>query len=114
VHNVVSGPFLPVFRRSVKLALQRITDHGLFGILVSGLNKRKAPTMNRVKSIITNSLLTLILVLSILASVLVINNNQAAAANQPASVETNQTVYLQLTDAPPLRDITQQQFAPLK
>ena len=70
--------------------------------------------MNRVKSIITNSLLTLVLVLSILSSVLVINNNQAEAANQPAGVEITETVYLSLTDAPPLRDISQQQFAPLK
>lgn len=70
--------------------------------------------MTHVKSIVTNSLLTLILVLSILASVLVVNNNQVEAANQPNSFNTSETVYLQLTDAPPLRDITQQQFAPLK
>lgn len=69
--------------------------------------------MTRIKSIVTNSLLTLVLVLSILASVLVVNNNKVEAANQPTSIETSETVYLQLTDAPPLRDITQQQFAPL-
>ncbi len=68
--------------------------------------------MTRIKSIITNSLLTLVLVLSILASVLVVNSSQVEAANQPVNVDSAQVVYLQLTDAPPLRDIAQQQFAP--
>ncbi|GAB4430436.1 MAG: hypothetical protein Kow0031_11310 [Anaerolineae bacterium] len=70
--------------------------------------------MTRVKSIITNSLLTLVLVLSILASVLVVNSSQVEAANQPTNVDRAEVVYLQLTDAPPLRDISQQQFAPLR
>ena len=70
--------------------------------------------MTRVKSIITNSLLTLVLVLSIMASVLVANNNQVEAANQPVVNESSEVVYLPLTDAPPFRDISQQQFAPLE
>ena len=70
--------------------------------------------MTRVKSIITNSLLTLILVLSIMASVLMANSSQVEASNQPVINAASDIVYLPLTDAPPFRDISQQQFAPLE
>ena len=70
--------------------------------------------MTRLRSIITNTLLTLVLVLSVMASVLVVNNAQAEAADQPIVNETEQMVYLPLTDAPPQRDITQQRLAPIQ
>ena len=69
--------------------------------------------MTQLKSIITNALLTLVLVLSVMASVLVANNAQAEAADQPVVNETEQMVYISLTDAPPQRDITQQRLAPI-
>lgn len=70
--------------------------------------------MTRLRSIITNTLLTLVLVLSVMASVLVVNNAQAEAADQPVVNKTEQMVYLPLTDAPPQRDITQQRLAPIQ
>ena len=69
--------------------------------------------MTRLRSTITNALLTLVLVLSVMASVLVASNVQADAADQPVVNETEQMVYIPLTDAPPQRDITQQRLAPI-
>jgi hypothetical protein len=71
--------------------------------------------MNRVKTTVTNSLLTLVISLSILATVFVLNSAQ------PAQIDTTQiakaaeqTTYAQLADAPLQRDITAQMFAPLQ
>jgi hypothetical protein len=67
--------------------------------------------MKQLRTALTNGILTLVLVLSVTATVLVVNFSQADAADQPASIETEQVTYLPLTDAPPIRDITQQQFS---
>ncbi len=72
--------------------------------------------MNRLRSILTGSLLTLALSLTILATVLVLSDIQSVQAD--VSVEPvvatiqEETRYLPLQDAPPQRDITRQQFAP--
>lgn len=68
--------------------------------------------MSRVRTTITNSVLTLILCLLIMATVLVVNDAQTVQAE--TAVQTNDVVYLQLTDAPPVRDISQQRMAPLE
>jgi hypothetical protein len=68
--------------------------------------------MKQIKTALTNAILTLVLVLSIMATVMVVNFSQADAADQPATIETEQVTYLLLTDAPPVRDITQQQLSP--
>ena len=52
--------------------------------------------MTRLRTAITNALLTLVLVLSVMASVLVASNAQAEAADQPVVNEAGQTVYLPL------------------
>ncbi len=71
--------------------------------------------MAHVKSIITNGLLTLVLCLTILATVFVVNDAQALKADAAEQVgAAQQVVYLQLTDAPPVRDISQQRIAPLQ
>jgi len=64
---------------------------------------------------LTSALLTLALVLTVLATALVLNGAQAVQADASSqSFDENQVVFLQLTDAPPVRDITQQRFAPLQ
>ena len=73
--------------------------------------------MTRLKSIITSSILTLVLCLAILTTALVINDAQAVQANaseQPAVTTIDGSTYLQLTDAPPQRNIVAQRFAPLQ
>ena len=73
--------------------------------------------MIRVKSIITSSILTLVLCLAILTTALVMNDAQAVQANasdQPVVTTIDGNTYLQLTDAPPVRNIEQQRFAPLQ
>lgn len=67
--------------------------------------------MNRVRSIIVNSILSVILFLLIMASVLVINDAHAVQADAAAA---DQVVYVQLSDAPPVRDLAQQRLAPLE
>lgn len=71
--------------------------------------------MTQVRSILTTSLLTLALVLTVAATALVLNDAQAVQADASSQIfNENQVVYLQLTDAPPVRDITLQRFAPLQ
>ena len=73
--------------------------------------------MTRLKSIITSSILTLVLCLAILTTALVMNDAQAVQANasdQPVVTNLDGSIYLQLTDAPPQRDIALQQFASLQ
>ena len=67
------------------------------------------------KSRITTAILALTLCLALFTLALVINDAQAVQAEiaHPA-VTTEDVVYLPLTDAPPVRDITQQKFAPLR
>ena len=73
--------------------------------------------MNQLKAILTSGLISLLLGLIILGMVLGVNDTQpvqAGSVEQPVVATTNDDVYyLPLTDAPPRRDITQQQFAPL-
>ena len=72
--------------------------------------------MNRLKSIVTSAIVTLVLCLAILTTALVINDAQAVQANasQPVITTVDGSNYLQLTDAPPQRDIVLQRFAPLQ
>lgn len=71
--------------------------------------------MTQVRSILTSSLLTLALVLTVAATALVLNDAQAVQADASSQIfNENQVVYLQLTNAPPVRDITLQRFAPLQ
>ncbi len=70
--------------------------------------------MSRLKTIIINSLLTLVFCLTIMATALIINDAQAVQADAAIADASTQVVYLQLTDAPPQRDITLQQIAPLQ
>ena len=66
------------------------------------------------KSKITTGLLALTLCLALFTLALVMNDAQTAQAEiAHPSITTEDVVYLQLTDAPPVRDITQQAFAPL-
>ncbi|MCG3209184.1 MAG: hypothetical protein FOGNACKC_02803 [Anaerolineae bacterium] len=67
--------------------------------------------MNRVRSIVINSILSVVLFLLIMASVLVINDAHAVQADAAA---VDQVVYLQLDNAPPVRDLAQQRLAPLE
>lgn len=73
--------------------------------------------MIRIKAVLTGSLITLLLCLAIFGVVLVMSNAQpvqAESADQPVVMTAiDNTYYLPLTDAPPQRDIAQQQFAPL-
>ena len=66
------------------------------------------------KSKITTGLLALTLCLALFTLALVMNDTQTAQAEiAHPSVTTENVVYLSLTDTPPVRDITQQSFAPL-
>jgi len=71
--------------------------------------------MTRIKAVLTGGLITLLLCLVIVGVVLVVSDAQpvqAESAGQPVVMTTiDNTYYLPLTDAPPQRDITQQQFA---
>ena len=74
--------------------------------------------MIQLKTVLTSGLITLLLCLIIVGMALAMSNAQpvqAEAINQPLVMKTtNDIYYLPLTDTPPLRDITQQQFAPLE
>ena len=71
--------------------------------------------MNRLKTTITNSLLTLVISLSILATVFVLNSTQTVQTDTTQIAKAaEQTTYLQLADAPPHRDISAQMFLPLQ
>lgn len=73
--------------------------------------------MIRIKAVLTGSLITLLLCFAIFGIVLVMSDAQpvqAESADQPVVMTTvDNTYYLPLTDAPPQRNIAQQQFAPL-
>jgi hypothetical protein len=73
--------------------------------------------MTQLRAILTSGLISLLLVLIILGMVLGVNDSQpvqAGSVDQPIVTASDDNVYyLPLTDAPPRRDITQQQFAPL-
>lgn len=75
--------------------------------------------MKRLQKILTASLLILMLGLAMAMMVLVATEMQpvqADMADQPAVITADKgdIEYLPLTDAPPLRDITKQRFAPLE
>lgn len=73
--------------------------------------------MTRLKSILTNSLLTLTLCFTIVAMALVMSDMQSVQADTSGEVAVvtaaENVEYLPLTDAPLRRDITGQRFAPL-
>ncbi|MCB0163604.1 MAG: hypothetical protein KDI79_05215 [Anaerolineae bacterium] len=73
--------------------------------------------MTRLKSILTNSLLTLTLCLTIVAMAVVLSDMQPVQADESSEVAVvtvaNNNEYLPLTDAPLQRDISSQRFAPL-
>ena len=73
--------------------------------------------MTRLKSILTNSLLTLTLCLTIVAMAVVLSDMQPVQADESGEVAvltvTNNNEYMPLTDAPLQRDISSQRFAPL-
>jgi len=71
--------------------------------------------MIRLKAMLTSGLITLVLCLAIVSLTLVMSDSppvQAGAADQPAVAAEDNTYYLPLTDAPPQRNLAQQQFAP--
>lgn len=71
--------------------------------------------MTRLRSNLTSALLTLALVLTVLATALVLNGAQAVQADASSqSFNETRVEFLQLTDAPPVRDISVQRFAPLQ
>jgi hypothetical protein len=71
--------------------------------------------MTRAKSIITNTVLALTMCLLIMATAFLINDAQAVQADASEQINaSNQVVYLQLNDAPPVRDIAIQRIAPLQ
>ena len=73
--------------------------------------------MIQLRTVLTGGLITLLLVLAIFGMVLVISDAQPVqaetAGQQIVMTDTDNIYYLPLTDAPPLRDLSQQQFAPL-
>ncbi len=70
--------------------------------------------MRQLKTILTSGLITLIVCLAILGMVLGMTDTQPVQANNQLAVVSIEAEpqYLQLTDAPPQRDIAQQQLAP--
>ncbi len=73
--------------------------------------------MTRLKATLTSGLITLAVCLAIFGMVLVTTNTQPVQAGAVDQLAINtiedDTYYLPLTNAPPQRDITQQQLAPL-
>lgn len=72
--------------------------------------------MSQLKSMLIGVLLALIIVLTVALALLVVNEVQPAQAqeiNRPV-IAVEEVQYARLVDAIPQRDITVQQFAPLK